>query len=57
MKNKLIATKNFVARHKVAIAVVGTAGTCIYLNRMALAQHDEFLREHGLYDQFYTPEV
>lgn len=57
MKSKLNTAKNFVVRHRVAIAITGTAATCLYLNRMAMEQHNEFLKEHGLYDQFYTPEV
>jgi hypothetical protein len=48
---------NFVRRHKVAIAVVGTAAFCLYLNRVALTQHNEFLKANGLYDAFYFPEV
>ena len=57
MKNKLTSTKNFVKKHRVAIAVTGTAATCLYLNYRAMEMHNEFLKEHGLYDQFYTPEV
>lgn len=56
LKNKAIATKNFVAKHRVAIAVTGTAAACLYLNRRAMSQHDEFLKEKGLYEEFYTPE-
>lgn len=47
--------KNFVRRHKTAIAVTTTAALCLVLNRMALASHDEFLKEKGLYDEYYTP--
>lgn len=46
----------FVRRHKTAIAVTATATICLALNRIALKQHDEFLKEHDLYDEFYTPE-
>lgn len=56
LKQKAIATKDFIVRHKTAIAVVGTAATAVYLNRLALKQHDEFLKEKGLYDEFYAPE-
>ena len=48
--------KEFVGRHKVAIAVIGTAGICLKLNRFALKGHDDFLKEKGLFDEFYTPE-
>lgn len=56
MKKKLIASKNFVVKHKTAIAVTTTAAACLVLNHMALKQHNEFLKEKGLYDEFYTPE-
>lgn len=48
--------KAFVQKHKVAIAVVTTATTMAVLNRMALKQHNDFLKEKGLYEEFYTPE-
>lgn len=51
-----LTAKNFVVRHKTAITVVGTAAACLYLNRLALKQHNEFLKEKGLYEEFYTPE-
>jgi hypothetical protein len=48
--------KSFVERHKVAIAVAATSTVWYGINRLALRQHDEFLKEHDLYDKFYTPE-
>jgi hypothetical protein len=48
--------KNFVARHRVALAVTATAVTCLALNQHAIRSHNEFLREHDLYNEFYTPE-
>lgn len=56
MKEKIQKFKHFVEKHKVAIAVVSTAGTCLWLNRVALKQHDEFLKEKDLYNEFYYPE-
>lgn len=50
------STKKFVARHKTAIAVTATAAICLTLNRVALKQHDDFLKEHDLYETFYNPE-
>ena len=50
------SAKKFVNRHKVAIAVTGTAASCLYLNRLALKQHNDFLKEHDLYDAFYLTE-
>jgi hypothetical protein len=46
--------KTFVKKHKVAIAIVGTSLVWFQINRTALAQHDEFLKEHGLFDLFYN---
>lgn len=57
MNNALNSTKNFVKKHRVAIAVVVTAATCLTINRYALKQHDAFLKEKGLFDEFYTPEA
>lgn len=45
-----------VRSHKVAYAVLATATTCLYLNRRALRMHDDFLKEKGLYNEFYCPE-
>ena len=57
MNAKLIATKNELKRHKVVIAVTATAAICFAINRMAIKQHNEFLKEHDLYEEFYTPEA
>lgn len=56
MRIKYLKFKNFVRRHKMSIAVAGTAGTCLYLNSIAMKQHDDFLKEKGLYEEFYSPE-
>jgi hypothetical protein len=56
MNDKIVAAKNFVARHKVAIAVTATAAVCYKVHSAAISQHNEFLKEHGLFEQFYTPE-
>lgn len=48
--------KNFVQKHKVAITVTVTSACWIAINRAALSQHDDFLKEKGLYDEFYSPE-
>jgi hypothetical protein len=50
------AAKKFVVRHKTAVAVVATASVCVALNRVALQQHNDFLKEHDLYDEFYASE-
>lgn len=48
--------RNFVRRHKVGLAVTATALACFALNQAALKQHNEFLAEKGLLDEFYSPE-
>lgn len=56
MIKKLSAARNFVADHKVAIAVTVTAITCLTLNKMALKDHDNFLKQHDLFDLYYHPQ-
>lgn len=48
--------RKFVSRHKVAITVFATSACWIAMNRAALKQHNDFLKERGLYEEFYTPE-
>lgn len=56
IKTAATRTKKFVSKHRVSIAVVSTATACLALNRYALKEHDAFLKEKGLYEEFYTPE-
>ena len=56
VKNAVRSTKNFVANHKSAFAFVVGASIGIALNKTALREHDAFLKEHGLYEEFYLPE-
>lgn len=51
-----VKKQSFVGRHKVAIAVIATSACWIALNRLSLKGHNDFLKEKGLYDEFYTPE-
>ena len=53
---KLTPVKNFVHDHKVAIAVVATAIPLIALQRRNTKVLNEFLKEHNLFDEYYTPE-
>lgn len=53
---KTSRVKTFVNRHKVAITVVVTSTVWYGINRLALKQHEDFLREHDLLDEYYTPE-
>ena len=50
--------KNFWNAHKTKILIGTTiASTAIAtLQQIGLRQHDEFLKERGLYDEFYTSE-
>lgn len=56
MNNALTSVKNFVDRNKVALIVGAVAITGIVIQRKALKQHDEYLKEHGLYEDYYTLE-
>ncbi len=58
MNKTVVSTRNFVARNKNRIlvtALVVTTTTTV-LMRMGLNQHDNFLKEHNLYEAFYHME-
>jgi len=57
LKNKYFATKKFVADHKVLLTALATATVCTAINQAALKQHNDFLKEKGLYEEFYTPDA
>lgn len=46
--------KRFVVIHKTAISVTGTVAVCMYLNHLALKDHNNFLKDHDLYNEFYN---
>lgn len=56
MKKKLTSVKNFVYDNRGKIlattSVFGIAGTIVM--RSGIHQHNEFLREKGLYEEFYA---
>jgi hypothetical protein len=54
VKKTAVATKNFVVRHKTTVAVATTVAVMTVINKKALNQHDEFLKDHDLYDEFYN---
>lgn len=56
IKSVARSTRKFVADHKVAVAVVVTALVAVKFNHMALREHNDFLKEHDLYEKFYTPQ-
>jgi hypothetical protein len=53
MEQRFAQAKEFVKKHRVAVAIVSTASVCLTLNRYALKQHDDFLKEKGLYNEYY----
>ncbi len=55
-KKTVVSTKKFVRNHKTATAFLAGAVIGITINRKAVGEHDSFLKEHGLYEAFYTPE-
>lgn len=54
VKQKARSTKKFVVKHKVAIAVVTTSTFWLWWMANVAEQHNDFLKEHGLYDEFYN---
>lgn len=57
IEEKTNPVKRFIDRHKVGLAVTATAIAGAVVTRVAVRQHDEFLKEHDLYDKFYTPDA
>ena len=55
-KNPVVPVRNFVAKHRVAIAITATFVLTASLNRKAIQQHNDFLKEHNLFEAFYLPE-
>lgn len=51
-----VSTKNFVTRHKFAIGVTVGLTAGLVLNKRNMNQVDEFLKEHDLYDLYWSPE-
>lgn len=54
--NPVVAVKNFVKRNERRILITTTvvSTTAAVLMRTGIAQHNEFLKQHGLYEQFYN---
>lgn len=55
MNEKLTSLRNFVVKHKTAIAVTATAVACLAVNQIVVKEHNEFLKKHDLFDEYYTP--
>jgi hypothetical protein len=58
-KQKLVSTKNKIAKNQTKIMgtalVVTTAAAAIMIRAKVIS--DQFLKEKGLYDEFYTPDA
>lgn len=54
MKKQYVATKKFVLRHRVAIAIVGTTTVLMTLQFRNTKALNEFLKEHDLFDTYYA---
>lgn len=58
MKKSLAQIRNFILKHRVAFAVVGTATVFAILMRRNAAEIDKFLTEHGIDPaEYWTPEA
>jgi len=57
MKNPITTTKNFVVKNKTEILICALAATTtvIVLLKIGVNQHNAFLTEKGLFDEYYTP--
>jgi hypothetical protein len=55
-KQKIVSAKNKIVRNRTkilgTIAVISTTGMVVM--RLGLKQHDDFLKEKKLYEEFYT---
>lgn len=51
--SKVYHTKNFIGRHKVAIAVAVTATATLKLHKSVVNQYNEFLEAKGLLDEYW----
>jgi hypothetical protein len=56
MTKKFVSAKDFVVRNerKILVTALVVTTTTAVLMRTGLAQHDAFLKEHNLYEAFYT---
>lgn len=53
LANAVVSTRNFVVKHKTAIAVAATAATCIAVHVAVVKDYNEFLKEHNLFDKYF----
>lgn len=57
VKKSATSTKNFARNHRVAIAIVGTSAVWAALMIRNAKELDEFLKEHGLYDEYHYSDL
>lgn len=53
-KNPMPRIKKFVSDHKVGITFVVTALVAVKINKLALKDHEDFMRDHGILDLYYN---
>ena len=58
MRTKLTQLKKTVVANqtKIVAVTISTLAVVVVAQRAGLKQHDDFLKEKNLYDEFYTPE-
>jgi hypothetical protein len=58
-KEKIASAKEFVAANQTKILITTTvvATSAALLMKAGLNSHDEFLREHDLYETYYHPDA
>lgn len=58
MNEKLASAKNFVKRYERRVLITTTivATTAAVLMSRGVKSHNEFLKEHNLFDEYYQPE-
>lgn len=56
MKKQIATAKNFVRRNQTKILITTTVAAtgAAVLFRIGLNDHDKFLKEHDLFEKFYT---
>jgi hypothetical protein len=59
MKQQIESAKNFVKRNQTKILITTTvvATSAAMLMKASLNAHDQFLKDNGLYDTYYTPDA
>ena len=59
MKKQIAFVKNYVVINKTKLmtgALIVTTSVAI-LSQAGLRQHDKFLKDHNLYNEYYTPDM